>query len=149
MICLRAGRWQHTWTWTDDSTEGKWKIMFFSFDYVIKEMVNVAAVQPWSYGCTWVVCLALKKLESHYGCTPARLPFLKYEGLILKRLKVECFWRFVKHRSIVDLQQTLKYVRFTKIQHTFKRWAIYEDRIAELSKRLKDERRGHTNHHVG
>ena len=23
--------------------------MFFSFDYVIKEMVNVAAVQPWSY----------------------------------------------------------------------------------------------------
>ena len=26
--------------------------MFFSFDYVIKEMVNVAAVQPWSYGCT-------------------------------------------------------------------------------------------------
>ena len=40
----------------DDSTEGKWKIMFFSFDYVIKEMVNVAAVQPWSYGCTWEVC---------------------------------------------------------------------------------------------
>ena len=111
MICLRAGRWQHTWgaihstklsgnfgpklngsvrsnrksfektgppfevvlfsrsdrlefllngsrpwTRTDDSTEGKWKIMFFSFDYVIKEMVNVAAVQPWSYGCTWEVC---------------------------------------------------------------------------------------------
>ena len=26
--------------------------MFSSFDYVIKEMVNVAAVQPWSYGCT-------------------------------------------------------------------------------------------------
>ena len=52
MICLRAGRLQHTWTWTDDSTEGKWRIMFFSFDYVIKEMVNVAAVQPWSYGCT-------------------------------------------------------------------------------------------------
>ena len=26
--------------------------MFFCFDYVIKEMVNVTAVQPWSYGCT-------------------------------------------------------------------------------------------------
>ena len=39
--------------------------MFFSFDYVIKEMLNVAAVQPWSYGCTWEVCWALKKLESH------------------------------------------------------------------------------------
>ena len=24
----------------------KWKTMFFSFDYVIKEMVNVAALQP-------------------------------------------------------------------------------------------------------
>ena len=36
--------------------------MFFSFDYVIKEMVNVASVQPRSYGCTWE---ALKKLESH------------------------------------------------------------------------------------
>ena len=33
--------------------------MFFSFDYVIKEIVNVAAVQPWSYGCTWEV------LQSH------------------------------------------------------------------------------------
>ena len=32
-----------------------------------------------------------------------------------------------KHRSIVDLQQTLNYVRFTKIQHTLKRWTIYED----------------------
>ena len=41
-----VGRWQHTWTRTDDSTEGKWEIMFFSFDYVINEMVNVAAVQP-------------------------------------------------------------------------------------------------------
>ena len=28
----------------------------FSFDYVIKEMVNVAAVQPSGYGCTWEVC---------------------------------------------------------------------------------------------
>ena len=54
----------------------------------------------------------------------------------------------MKHRSIVDLQQTLKYVRFTKIQHTFKRWTIYEDRIADLNERLKDERRGHTNHLV-
>ena len=54
----------------------------------------------------------------------------------------------MKHRSIVDLQQTLKYVSFTKIQRSFKRWTLYEDRIADLSKRLKDERRGHTNHHV-
>ena len=37
-----------------DLTEGKWKC--FSFNYVIKEMVNVAAVQPSSYGCTWEVC---------------------------------------------------------------------------------------------
>ena len=28
----------------------------FSFDYVIKEMVNVAAVQLSGYGCTWKVC---------------------------------------------------------------------------------------------
>ena len=63
-------------------------------------------------------------------------------------LKDERFGRFIKHRSIVDLQQTLKYVRFTKIQDTFKRRMIYEDRIADISKRLKDERRGHTNHHV-
>ena len=48
-----------------NSDRDKWKIMFFSFDYVIKEMVNVAAVQPWSYGCTWEICLTLKKLESH------------------------------------------------------------------------------------
>ena len=26
-----------------------------SFDHVIKEMVNVAAVEPLSYGCTWQV----------------------------------------------------------------------------------------------
>ena len=30
--------------------------MFFSFDYVIKAMVNVATVQPLSYGYTWEVC---------------------------------------------------------------------------------------------
>ena len=58
------------------------------------------------------------------------------------------FGRCIKHRSIVDLQRTLKYVRFTKIQQTFKRCLIYEDRIADLSRRLKDECRGHTNHHV-
>ena len=28
----------------------------FSFDYIIKEMVNAAAVQPSSYGYTWKVC---------------------------------------------------------------------------------------------
>ena len=66
-----------------------------------------------------------------------------------KLLKDERFGRFSKHRSIVDLQQTLEitfYLLF--IQQTFKRWTLYEDRIADLSKRLKDERRGHTNHHV-
>ena len=35
-------------------------------------------------------------------------------------LKDERFGRFIKHRWIVDLQQTLKNVRFTKIQHTLK-----------------------------
>ena len=43
-----------------DSTLGKWNI--FS-DYVIKKIVNVAVVQPSSYGCTWEVCKAFKKLE--------------------------------------------------------------------------------------
>ena len=33
-------------------------------------------------------------------------------------MKDERFRRFIKHRSIVDLQQTVKYARFTKIQHT-------------------------------
>ena len=28
----------------------------FSFDYVIKEVVNVAAMQSCSYGWTWEVC---------------------------------------------------------------------------------------------
>ena len=31
----------------------------------------------------------------------------------------------------------LKYVHFTKIQQTFKRWTLYEDRIKDLSKRLR------------
>ena len=37
MICLRAGRWQHT------STRLQYQLLT-DFDYVIKEMVNVAAV---------------------------------------------------------------------------------------------------------
>ena len=73
MICLRAGRWQHTWTRTDDSTEGKWKIMFFSFDYVIKEMVNVAAVQPWSYGCTREVAKHERSVRVARGDSRVRL----------------------------------------------------------------------------
>ena len=64
-------------------------------------------------------------------------------------MKDERFGGFIKHGSLVDLQQTLTYVRFTKIQHTFERWTIYEDRIADLGKRLKDERWGDTNHQVG
>ena len=89
----------------------------------------------------------------------ARIFQRKNEGLIRSKIllrvqtfstlfKDERFGRFIKHRSLVDLQQTLKYVRFTKMQHTFKRWTIYEDRIADLSKLLKDERREHTNHYV-
>ena len=46
----------------------------------------------------------------------------------------------------MDLQQTLRYVGFTKFQHTLN--DFYEDRIADVSKRLKDERRGDTNHYV-
>ena len=38
--------------------------MLFSFDYVIKEMVNVAAVQPWGYGCTWVLFISVLYWES-------------------------------------------------------------------------------------
>ena len=69
----------------------------------------------------------------------------------LKLLKDERFERFGKHRSIVDLQQTskkLKYARFTKVQQTFERLTLYEDRNADwLSKRLKNECRGHTRSH--
>ena len=45
-------------------------------------MVNVAAVQPWNNGCTWEVCYALKKLESHSAiasCDP-------YASFVLKNL---------------------------------------------------------------
>ena len=70
MICLHAGRWQHTWTRTDDSTEGKWKIMFFSFVYVIKKMVNVAAVQPWRYASECIHNSMVAQLQ--------RLPYTPY-----------------------------------------------------------------------
>ena len=72
----------------------------------------------------------------------------KYEGLIQsksevklnsKLLKDERFGRCRKHRSMYALW------RFSKL---FKRWTLYEDRISDLSKPLKDERRGHKNHHV-
>ena len=68
----------------------------------------------------------------------------KYEGLITVRfnsklLKNERFGRFSKHRSMYALR------RFSEL---FKRWTLYEDRISDLSKPLKDERRGHTKHHV-
>ena len=82
----------------------------------------------------------------------------KYEGSIQSKIllrlfdfsklfKDERFGRVSKHRSIVDLQQTLEitfYLLF--IQQTFKRWTLYEDWIADLSKRLKDEHWGHTVH---
>ena len=37
-------------------TQPKSKRNAFPFDYGIKEMINVVAVQSWSYGCTWEVC---------------------------------------------------------------------------------------------
>ena len=55
-----------------------------------------------------------------------------------KLLKDERFGRFSNHRSMYALR------RFSKL---FKRWTLYEDRISDLSNPLKDERRGHTNHH--
>ena len=71
-------------------------------NYVIKKMVNVAAVQPSSYGRTWEVCKALQKLallSAFVSCNSyasfvlrnlprasitrwlhaARLPFLNYK----------------------------------------------------------------------
>ena len=51
----------------------KEKIMFFSFDYVIKEMVNVAAVQPWSYGCTWEVAKHERSVRVARGDSRVRL----------------------------------------------------------------------------
>ena len=54
-------------------------------------------------------------------------------------LKDEGFGRFSNHRSMYALR------RFSRL---FKRWTLYEDRISDLSKPLKDERRGHKNHHV-
>ena len=56
-----------------------------------------------------------------------------------KLLKDERFGRFRIHRSMYALQ------RFRKL---FKRTTLYEDRISDLSKSLKDERRGHKNHHT-
>ena len=47
-----------------------------------------------------------------------------------KLLKDEGFGRFSKHRSMYALR------RFSKL---FKRWTLYEDRISDLSKPLKDE----------
>ena len=47
--------------------------MFFSFDYVIKEMVNVAAVQPWSYGCTWEVAKHERSVRVARGDSRVRL----------------------------------------------------------------------------
>ena len=59
------------------------------------------------------------------------------------------FWKI--QQTQIDSRPSanlLKYVRFTKIQQTFKRWTFYEDRIKGLSKRLNDERRGRANQYV-
>ena len=54
-----------------------------------------------------------------------------------------------RENDLVDLQKTLEICPlYEMFQQTFKRWTLYEDRIADLSKRLKDERRGHMNHYV-
>ena len=39
--------------------------------------------------------------------------------------------------SAKTFSKLLKYVRYTKIQQTFKRWTLYEDRIKDLGKRLR------------
>ena len=47
----------------------------------------------------------------------------------------------------MELQQTLKYVRFTKIQHT----SLKDERFTKTDlsiERLKDERQGQTNHQM-
>ena len=54
-----------------------------------------------------------------------------------------------RENDLVDLQKTLEICPlYEMFQQTFKRRTLYEDRIADLSKRLKDERRGHMNHYV-
>ena len=54
MKCLRAGMHQLVYC-TDDWTQPKANGNVFSFNYVVKEMINIAVLQPWSYGCTWEV----------------------------------------------------------------------------------------------
>ena len=55
MICLRAGRWhRHELVPLTQPKANTRNVVFF--DYAVKEKVNVAAVKPWSYGCTWEVC---------------------------------------------------------------------------------------------
>ena len=62
--------------------------MFFSFDYVIVEMVNVAAVQPWSYGCTWEVCYV--PLWPLAGFVLGRPEFKFSATLVNSQLVVSC-----------------------------------------------------------
>ena len=49
-------------------------------------------------------------------------------------------WSKVNFSQGVLLQETFERWTLWKIQQTFKRWTLYEDRVAELSKRLKDKR---------
>ena len=52
-------------------------------------------------------------------------------------MKDERFERFIKHRSIVDLQQTLEICTLYEDSATFKIRTLYEDGIKDLSKRLR------------
>ena len=56
-----------------------------------------------------------------------------------KPLKDKRFGRFSRRRPMYALRG------FSK---PFKRWTLYVDRISDLTKPLKDERRGHKNHHM-
>ena len=73
MICLPAGRWRHTSTRLQHRllTQPKAKGNVFSFDYFIKEMVNVAPVQPSNYGyimdTLWYIMIWYDTLWIHLG----------------------------------------------------------------------------------
>ena len=114
MICLHAGRWQHTWTRTDDSTEGKLKIMFFSFDYVIKEMVNVTAVQPWSYASECIHNSMVAQLQ--------RLPYTPYTywEILTKKL---CRKFCTQISSSQSEERTMVFTRVRKMIRSIRTWS--------------------------
>ena len=85
----------------------------------------------------------------------------KYEGLIQSKISQQTperwtLWTIQQSQIDVrftEIQQTFYKmnaqidVRFTKIKQTFQKMNALR-RISDLSKPLKDERRGHKNHHM-